>query len=203
MGRDPLPVLAIGAFFVLLIMGITLWQIRLRGSRLARSEQEKNEELAHRELCEEGVRRGDLLRDPLTGMYYPRCVICSGRATAYAPVTRHSWLDRISVLTRLFSLPPRYVIADDHAGELQYCRPHKELAVRQLEHFHARVRAERSEFNSQQEDMVARMETGGLIEMVQAAQAPRLVVGSATDTPLPALSAAPDLGDLDLDEAEP
>lgn len=136
---------------------------------LRRREPEKTEEeIAQEKHVEAGVEQGVLIRDVVTGAVYPRCLVCGGRATLYAPVSGTSWMDSLPLLNRLHSLAPRYVIVDDEEAGLLLCALHKKLATKKLEEFHAMLRAERAKFNSMQEDKVAQMDGGALTRALQA-----------------------------------
>lgn len=147
------------------VVGFGILIFALIASRKRRKAAQA-EEAEHERKVQEGIERGDLARDPITGEVYSRCIICGGKASAFSPTSGVSWMDKLPLLNRLFSLPPRYTIVDNAEGHLQYCKIHKEVAVKKLEQFHAALRAERSQFNAQQADKVAQMDAGGLHQIV-------------------------------------
>ena len=77
-----------------------------------------------------------------------------------------SWIDKLPLLNRLFSLPPRYTIVDGEFDHFQFCKIHNDVSVKKLEHFNAALRAERSQLNAQQADKVAQMDAGGLHQIL-------------------------------------
>jgi hypothetical protein len=118
------------------------------------------------------------------------CIVCGLTAIEYMPVSGASWMDRLPLLNRLFSLPPRYVIDDNVDGDLCLCRLHKAVAVRKLEEFHAGLRAERARFNSMHEERVAAMDGGQMLRCVVEQHSSHLKMLSrnrSTQTPLPQL----------------
>lgn len=149
-------------FFGLGVLFLVLFLLRARRARV-REELEKGER--DRKIAE-GIARGDLARDPVTDEVYSCCIICGGKASTFAPISGVSWMDKLPLLNRLFSLPPRYTIEDNQSDAFQYCKIHKEVAVKKLEQFHAALRAERSQFNAVQADKVAHMDAGGLHQLV-------------------------------------
>jgi hypothetical protein len=160
--HDYVRVLGLVGFFV---VGALVLLLALLRSRRVRKEAQL-EEAEREKKVQEGIDQGVLARDPLSGDVYARCIVCGGKATTYSPITGKSWMDRIPLLNQLFSLPPRYTIVDNEEDAFQYCKVHKEVAVKKLEQFHAALRAERSQFNSQQADKVAQMDAGGLHQVV-------------------------------------
>jgi len=177
MNRELEPILAIVFFLGLAIIALAVWRWRM-----GKVDQEETARLA--ELRDAAIRRGSLTSDGR-----PACLVCGAAATSYVPMSAASWMDRLPLLNRLFSLPPRYVIVDDVAGDLQLCAIHKAVAVKKLEEFHALLRAERARFNSAQADKVAQMDGGGCIRMVleQHQEALRRV-RTSDGTPIPRLS---------------
>lgn len=181
MDRELEPILAIVFFLGLCIIGLAVWRWRA-------GKADEEEAARQAELREAAIRRGSLTSDGR-----PACLVCGAAATSYVPMSGASWMDRLPLLNRLFSLPPRYVILDDVAGDLQLCAIHKAVAVKKLEEFHALLRAERARFNSAQADKVAQMDGGGCIRMVleQHQEALRRV-RTADGTPIPRLGARAD-----------
>lgn len=181
--KDLTPLLSLMLFTGIALVIIVVWRIRSR-----RADQEETER--QREVVDRGIRAGILTPDG-TGR---ACVVCActGRttvATEYIPISAASWMDKLPLLNRLFSLPPRYVIEDDVASDLALCRSHKQVAVKKLEEFHALIRAERARFNAQQEDKVAHMDGGGLMRVVEE-QHKIAVRNLEVHTPLPRLVAS-------------
>jgi hypothetical protein len=131
-----------------------------------RKRKESAADLEREEHVQEGIDRGELIRDRVTGEVYPTCVICGGRATEFAPTCGTSWMDRLPLLNYLYSLSPRYVLEDDHASGYQLCRIHKQLSLKEMERFHAVLRAERAQFNAAQEVKVAQLLGGGLKKLL-------------------------------------
>jgi hypothetical protein len=125
--------------------------------KLLRRKGQKKEEDARDKMVEEGIKLGHLTKDG-----HAACVICGHRASENAPVTGLSVLDSISFLSRLFALPPRYIIVDAEGRGFEYCKIHKDVAVAQLEEFQGLLRAERAHFNAEQAKKVARMDGGGV-----------------------------------------
>lgn len=156
---DFVPAYGLAGFFILVVAVLVFRYVR---SRKVQEQEKKEAELK----AEEGIAQGVLARDPVTGEIYSRCIICGGHASTYAPISGSSWMDRLPLLNRLFGLPPRYTIIDDMENGPQYCKIHKEVAVKKLEQFHAALRAERSRFNAEQADKVAQMDAGGLHQIV-------------------------------------
>lgn len=115
----------------------------------------------------------------------PACMVCRLTATEYMPISGSSWMDRLPLLNRLFSLPPRYVILDNIEGDLCLCRLHKGVAVRKLEEFHAALRAERAHFNAGHEERVAGMDGGELVRSVMQQHAYQIKVLRTRDTETP------------------
>lgn len=142
------------------IIALTAFRSIRARKRLKAEEEEREAKV------QEGIDRGELARDPVTGEVYPRCIVCGGKATTQAPISGQSWMDKLPLLNRLFGLPPRYTIIDNVEGGFEYCKIHKDVAVKKLEQFHAALRAQRSEFNAQQADKVAQMDAGGLHQLV-------------------------------------
>jgi hypothetical protein len=171
--------------FLLCCLFIVVWMYRVR------KKDEEEASYVQRAL-EEGVRTGELTEDGLRA-----CVVCGAAATSFFPISASSWMDRLPLLNRLFSLPPRYVIVDDLARGTCLCRAHKEYSVKKLEEFHAMLRAERAQFNAAQADKVSQMDTGGLqqclnehhigtkrmLGMLEAASMPRLQEKVASPVP--------------------
>lgn len=106
----------------------------------------------------------------------PACVVCRMTASEFFPISGVSWMDRLPLLNRLFSLPPRYVIVDNVGGEACLCKIHKAVAVRRLEEFHAELRAERAKFNAMHEQRVAAMDGGELLRAVLEQHAVQLQI---------------------------
>jgi hypothetical protein len=127
----------------------------IRFARGRKHREEAEEERAR--MIEEGIKLGHLTKEG-----HAACVICGHRATENAPQTGQSWLDGISFLSRLFGLPPRYIIVDAEGRGYEYCKIHKDVAVAQLEQFHGLLRAERAAFNAEQAGKVAKMDGGGV-----------------------------------------
>jgi hypothetical protein len=174
--NDLTPILAIVAFIGVLIIGFVIWRWRT----LKHEQQERERQ---QEAIEQGYRDGLLTRDGQRA-----CMVCGMPATAYMPVSNASWMDRLPLLNRLFSLPPRYVIEDDTSEDVCLCRLHKQFAVKKLEEFHAMLRAELSSFNASQADKVAQMDGGALVRLVQQQHKEstrRITV--ETKTPMPQL----------------
>jgi len=170
------PILGILALVGLCVFGVALWRLRYRGA-------EAEEQAQRQAIIEQGVATGELTSDG-----HRTCVICGERATEYFPASIASWMDQIPLLNRLFSLPPRYVIADDVPRDLCLCRSHKAVAVKKLEEFHAILRAERARFNSAQQDKVSQMDTGGLEQCVlEQHQQTQRALSALTRTPAPQL----------------
>jgi hypothetical protein len=161
--EDPyVRVFGIIGFFV---VGALILAFSVIRSRRAREEQEREDE-QRKKKEQEGIDQGVLARDPITEEVYSRCIVCGGKALCTTPMSGVSWMDRLPLLNRLFSLPPRYTIINDVSEGPTYCKIHKEVAVKKLEQFHAALRAERSQFNAQQADKVAQMDGGGLHQIV-------------------------------------
>lgn len=144
------PLLGISVAIGLILIVLTLLKLVRRKSR--REDEEERQK-----MVEEGIKLGHLTKDG-----FAACVICGTRATENAPQTGHSWLDGISFLSRLFGLPPRYIIIDAEGRGFEYCKVHKDVAVAQLEQFHGLLRAERAAFNAEQAGKVAKMDGGGV-----------------------------------------
>ncbi len=121
------------------------------------SKKRETEETERKRMIEEGIKLGHLTKEG-----HAACVICGARATENSPITGLSWLDQISFLSRLFALPPRYVIIDTEGRGFEYCKIHKDVAVSVLEEFHGLLRAERAHFNAEQAKKVAKMDGGGV-----------------------------------------
>lgn len=177
--KDITPVLSIMVAVGLATVIIVLWKLRNR-----RADEE--ERIRHAAAVEEGIRSG-----ALTAQGHPACIVCGLVATEYAPASGASWMDRLPLLNRLFSLPPRYVIVDEIARDLCLCRLHKAVAVKKLEEFHALLRAERARFNAGQAEKVAQMDGGGLFQIVedQHRESVRSLRSVANTTPVPRLPA--------------
>jgi hypothetical protein len=139
---------------VAILLGTILKFFRRKGKTKEEEERAK--------LIEEGIACGHLTKDGLAA-----CVICGGTATENAPMTGLSWLDNLSPLSRLFALPPRYVVMDAEGRGYEYCKIHKDVAGAKLEQFHGLLRAERGQFNAMQAEKVAKMDGGGLQVGVQ------------------------------------
>lgn len=156
-------------------VGFVAW--RQRGARAKAREAEE----AHlQELVRAGVRKAD-------GSF--ACLVCGLTATEYMPVSGVSWMDKLPLLNRLYSLAPRYVIEDNIGGDLCLCRLHKAVAVRRLEEFHAMLRAERAQFNAHHEEKVAAMDGGELVRAVMGQHKQHLKNLRGSSTPVPQLSA--------------
>lgn len=125
--------------------------------KFARRRGHQKEEVERQQMVEEGIKLGHLTKEG-----FAACVICGARAIENAPQTGQSWLDGISFLSRLFGLPPRYIIIDAEGRGFEYCKIHKDVAVAQLEQFHGLLRAERAAFNADQAGKVAKMDGGGI-----------------------------------------
>lgn len=126
------------------------------------------------------------------------CIVCGITATEYMPLSGSSWMDRLPMLNRLFSLPPRYVLVDNIEGDVCLCRLHKAVAVRKLEEFHAGLRAERARFNSIHEERVAAMDGGQMIRAVieqHSIHVRMLRRNRDTTSPVPQLEAFSDSDD--------
>jgi len=145
------PLLGILGLIGVLIFLVTI--VRFARGRAARDD----EEVERQRLIDEGIKLGHLTKEG-----HAACVICGTRATENAPLTGLSWLDGISFLSRLFALPPRYIIIDSEGRGFEYCKIHKDVAVAQLEQFHGLLRAERATFNAEQAKKVAHMDGGGI-----------------------------------------
>lgn len=178
MQNDLTPILAVVAFFVLMLVGLAVW--RWRSGRFEAEERERQQV-----LIDKGIRDGLLTPDG-----HRACVICGVAATAYMPISADSWMDKLPLLNRLFSLPPRYVIVDDTTEDVCLCRLHKQFATKKLEEFHAMLRAERASFNARQADKVAQMDGGALMRLVreQHKDAVRSIQSSDAKTPIPQLA---------------
>jgi hypothetical protein len=175
--NDLTPILAVVAFIGLCIIGIAVW--RWRAYKYDAQEREQQQAIIDR-----GVREGVLTPDG-----HRACIVCGLPATAYMPVSTASWMDRLPLLNRLFSLPPRYVIEDDTHEDVCLCRLHKKFSVAKLEEFHAMLRAERASFNASQADKVAQMDGGALVRLVQQQHKDAVrQLNTDTRTPLPQLS---------------
>jgi hypothetical protein len=150
--------LAAFAAIVLVMMAISIYR-----NKKARIEAEAEQE----QLIKEGIERGDIARNPLTGEIHTRCIICGGKATYYAPQSGISWMDQLPLLNRLYCLSPRYILEDNEDGHLQYCRSHYSMAIKRLEQFHSELRAQSAQFNADQADKVAHMDAGGLVQIIR------------------------------------
>ena len=135
----------------LLILIFTI--VRFARGKKGRTKEEEKRAM----MVEEGIKLGHLTKEGLAA-----CVICGDRAVENAPITGLGWLDGISILSRLFALPPRYIIVDAAGRGFEYCKIHKDVAVAQLEEFHGLLRAERAHFNAGQAKKVAEMDGGGV-----------------------------------------
>lgn len=155
-------VFGIIGFFV---VGALILAFSVIRSRRSRKEQKLEEEQREKKV-QEGIDQGVLAKNPLTDEVYCRCIVCGGKAVESTPTSGVSWMDKLPLLNRLFSLPPRYTIVNELGEGFTYCKIHKEVAVKKLEQFHAALRAERSQFNAQQADKVAQMDGGGLHQIV-------------------------------------
>jgi hypothetical protein len=171
-----LTVMLILGMLVICMVVIAVYQIRAR-----KKEQEGAEERArrHEVLVEMGMRTPD---------GHPACIVCRLRASEYAPITGASWMDRLPLLNRLFSLPPRHVIVDNLDGDLCFCRLHKQMAVSMLEEEHAKLRAERAKFNATQEAKVAALDGGELLQRLIQTHREHMRNLKLSETPLPRLS---------------
>jgi len=150
------------AFIVLVLMMFTMWR-----SRRARIKEETETE----GRIQEGIDRGDLAKNPVTGEVYPTCIICRARATNCAPRSGISLMDQLPLFTlldRLYCLSPRYTIEDNEDDGPQYCKPHYSMAVKKLEQFHSELRAQSAKFVADQADKVSHMDAGGLQHIVRA-----------------------------------
>jgi hypothetical protein len=177
--KDLTPILSIMFAVGLSIIFIVVWRIRNR-----RSDEE--EKVRQASLVEEGIRSGALTADGARA-----CIVCGAQATEYSPMSAASWMDQLPLLNRLFSLPPRYVIVDDLAGDFRVCRLHKSVAVKKLEEFHALLRAERARFNAAQAEKVAQMDGGGLFQIVEDQHRTAVrSLRSVNVTPMPRLEMA-------------
>lgn len=126
------------------------------------------------------------LRTPEGG---PVCIVCRIRATEYAPITGVSWMDKLPLLNRLYSLAPRHVIVDNIEGDFCFCRLHKQMAVSQLEKAHAQLRADRAKFNAEQETRIASLDGGELLQHIIKMHRDHMrSLKLDMSTPLPALS---------------
>lgn len=175
--------------FILAIAGWVLWQRKNRGKHqveLAAQEAQLSE------LIRAGVRTpsGD-----------PACIVCGINATEYMPISGVSWMDKLPLLNRLYSLAPRYIIEDNTSGDLCLCRLHKAVAVRRLEKFHATLRAERAEFNAQHEEKVAAMDGGELVRVVMSQHHFHLQALRGAATPLPQLPTRSGTADAEMEIA--
>jgi hypothetical protein len=170
--RDLTPLLGIMVALGASLIFFVVWRVRYHKVEAEQREREKR-------AIEDGIRQGVLTKDGR-----PACMICSAAASEYAPVTGKSWMDKLPMLNRLFSLPPRYTIEDDIQGDICLCRSHKHVAVKKLEEFHALLRAERARFNAAQEDKVAQMDGGGLHRIVKQ-QYQESVRALSHHTPMP------------------
>ncbi len=149
----------------LVLVGVLVLALTLIRSRRSKRKEE-SEQMEKDRKIQEGVEQGVLARDILTDEVYCRCVVCGGKAVAFTPMSGVSWMDKLPLLNRLFSLPPRYTIIDESGPGPSWCKIHKEVAVKKLEQFHAALRAERSQFNAQQAVKVAQMDGGGLLQII-------------------------------------
>lgn len=145
----------IGLVGVLLLLFTIIRFARGRKSRVVIENERKK-------MIEEGIKLGHLTKDGIAA-----CIICGGAATENAPMTGLSWLDNLSFLSRLFALPPRYVVIDSDGRGYEYCKIHKDVSAAKLEQFHGMLRAERGQFNASQAEKVAKMDGGGLQLSVQ------------------------------------
>ncbi len=174
--KDVTPILSILVAVGLATVIVVVWKLRNR-----RADEEERARRAA--LIEEGIRTG-----ALTAQGVPACIVCGGAASEYAPMSAASWMDKLPLLNRLFSLPPRYVIVDDLARDLCLCRLHKAVAVKKLEEFHALLRAERARFNAGQAEKVAQMDGGGLFQIVdEQHRSAERSLRTASVTPMPRL----------------
>ncbi len=172
-----LAVVALLGAFIASIAAIAIYQRRTRHKR--ELEESETREL-EAEMVRQGVRtrNGDLA-----------CMVCGVRATDFMPVSGASWMDKLPLLNRLFSLPPRYVIEDNTHGDPCLCRIHHSVATKKLEEFHAILRAERARFNAGQEERVAAIDSGELMKVVMEQHAGQIKVLRHRDaTPLPQLA---------------
>lgn len=172
--------------FIISIAGLVLWQRRHRAKDLA-DQEALDAQLS--ELVRAGVRTP-------SGAF--ACIVCGVTATEYMPISGVSWMDKLPLLNRLYSLAPRYIIEDNVHGDVCLCRLHKQVAVRRLEKFHAMLRAERAEFNAQHEEKVASMDGGELVRVVMSQHHVHLKSLRSSTTPVPQLSVRnADHGDSD------
>jgi hypothetical protein len=161
---------------IILATAYVWYQHRTRGKREAEQASERAE---LEKLVKAGLRTAD---------GHNACMVCGVTATEYMPISGSSWMDKLPLLNRLFSLPPRYVIEDNLGGDLCLCKIHKAVAVRRLEEFHAGLRAERAQFNAGHEERVAAMDGGELMRSVMQQHSYQLkVLRRDTSTPLPQL----------------
>lgn len=176
--------------FILSIAGIVVWQRRHRAKDLTNQEAL---DVQLNELVRAGVRTP-------SGAF--ACIVCGVTATEYMPISGVSWMDKLPLLNRLYSLAPRYIIEDNVHGDMCLCRLHKQVAVRRLEKFHAMLRAERAEFNAQHEEKVASMDGGELVRVVMSHHHNHLKLLRGSATPVPQLSVRNAGRDDDDDEME-
>jgi hypothetical protein len=120
----------------------------------------------------------------------PECVVCRLRASEYAPITGVSWMDKLPLLNRLYSLAPRHIIVDNVEGDLCYCRLHKKTAVAELAREHAQLRSELAAFNSMQEARIAVLDGGEILQrLLQQHREHLRALKISAETPMPRLPA--------------
>ena len=78
----------------LCLIVIAVWRLRVRHIDAAEQERE-------REATAKAMQDGTLNKDGLRA-----CVVCGAPATEYMPMSGVSWMDKLPLLNRLFSLPP-------------------------------------------------------------------------------------------------
>jgi hypothetical protein len=144
-----------------LIVLVYLVHVGIRRSRRAREEEDQKRS----EALERARERGEVDSEGNS-----LCVVCLGsRATEAYPVLRQSRMDRDPFgHRRLHNSTPMYGVDDEEWGEPQLCRPHKRMLVRKMEQKLAQVRSRTSEFNSQVEQELARLESGELLVWARA-----------------------------------
>lgn len=81
---------------------------------------------------------------------------CPNQATLCKPRSAVPWLDRVSMMRRLYSLPPRYRVTtpDGFDERPHYCRDHHDRAIKLLEGVHAQCRKENADHVARQEELV-------------------------------------------------
>lgn len=148
---------AIVLFVLSFVVLFILW--RVRETRRQDKEQERNAK-----LIEQGIKDGKLTKDG-----QPACVVCGAAAAHLLLKTGRTWMETawgLRTLNRLYAMPWRYRIEDDWEGGPMLCTAHRRVAEQKLEQIHAKWRAEHSEFNAKQQQKIAALEQGGLVQII-------------------------------------